>query len=301
MERVITLVKEKYALIDKELLINKPWLWETKIHLALAIGAGLSVFSLIVSLLFRSQLVSRGFHGAQIELLIPVSIAIFCLVGFGYWVSKHIFIIGDIDNIHINKSTFRLQFAAYFFGALVLAMPVGISLLVGFFQYSSNYGNIYPYLDVKAPLIVMCSLFAVTSLIQIIKSIDAFQLVKSLSLYAMLIVIETVIWNLSVWFGVLVGIASVILIAWLLNKKEEAAESPKINATQFVIALFMQILIPVSCCSLSYVASAILTETIFPFFNLHWLAISIGLFIYSYQILPQFHLYYLRYRQMPTA
>ena len=310
MKKVINIFKNRYDTIDKNLLLNKPWLWETKFHLALSLSAGLSIFSIVISTLFMDQIIGSDLYGMTVEPAIPTSMALLSLVGLGYWISKHIFLIGDHSNVHISKKTFRLQFVAYFASCLAFALPVGITFLFGYldFQLDSYEVNSQMYRDwglhrgfeVETPLAVVVGLFTIASLIQVVKSIDAFQLLKSLSLYAILIVTEALIWNLSVWLGLITGVATIVIIAWVINQKDKAAESPKINAAQFIIALFMQILLPVSCCMISYIPAAILAEGIFTFLNINWVAVIIGLSIFTYTIMPQFHMYYLRYRQLPT-
>lgn len=310
MKSIWSHINQKYQEIDHRLLIHKPWLWETKVHLAMVIGIALCLFSLIVSFFFSDQIVVREvYKGIHLNLPLPISISLISLIGFGYWLSKHLFLIGETENMAINNHVYRIQFLAYFTASLIFVLPTAISLIIGYSHYFMTYfGNDWLWAWVNTFeyaffVILLTVTLIIANSIQLLKSIGPLKLISIVSVFAICIVLETFLWNMSPVLGAISIIAIVFVGANKLlssEKQKQITPNQKAPLVELMVVLLIHVFAPIGSFTLAFIPAAIicafLPEQLESINLVAWL---IGIPFYVYKFLPQFHFYYLRSRQFP--
>ncbi|MGB0524067.1 MAG: hypothetical protein ACPGJS_13950 [Flammeovirgaceae bacterium] len=126
-----------YQEIDRKWLIHKPWLWETKLNLAISLGIGLSVLAMVFSGFYSDTLMVDAYSLDISPSFLGYLFISLCVIGFGFWFYKTAQFNGNIENINLDRSTLRMQFVAFYVSVLSFAMPVFIVVGIDCLKYQS--------------------------------------------------------------------------------------------------------------------------------------------------------------------
>ena len=306
MKQIWHNITNYYHTKDQQLLINRPWLWETKPHLAMVIGISLSLLALIISLLFPDQIVFREvYKGMHFNPTIPLCMGIVSLVGFGFWVSKHYYLIGLQGKLQISSRRYQLQFLSYFISCFLFSLPTLILLAIGFSHYfivNFEGGWLWMWGDMVPSttyVIILSFIFVLASIIQTLKSLPQLQLLKVISAFAILFTVEVLLWAINPLLGALLIILIPLTIALDAMKNELPARIQSDLKYQLIFMLLLQILAPIGSVAVAHFP-ALFSLLIVDQDYITCIAWPIGIAFYIYKFLPYFHEFYLKYRQLPV-
>ena len=296
MSQLLSHILKSYDRIDKKLLLHKPWLWETKLHLALVLGIALNLLTLMYAFLFRDEIVAYvNDFGVSSVNYIPYAAGILSAIVFFYWLSRVVTFRGDVANVCISKMIYIKQFLAYFASISLITLPIGIVIFIGYFTYYlsaiAKVRVLNGVMEDAWPILIglASTSFLLSMLVQIQKSIGWKHLAKGVSVYALLAVIAGI--GLNLYLSAFVTFISA-LIAFIFFIVAGNFKNRYFSSIGLFLALLVQFASPFICWAFSYglVLFFSLAHHQTPDWLIMWGAWTGGAISYTFFLSANFHI-----------
>ena len=264
--------------LDQEWLINKPWLWETRIHHVLT-------YTLPLNLIVLLGCLTTG----SIAIMHLIGI-VFSLVGFGYWIYKLWQFSIEQDRGATGDFVAQKRFGVYFLSMALFISPAVMPSFIG--EILLNDGSfLYLFLSVTVPAAMGAML------IQIWKQIHTKLFIYTVVTNVLGVVGFTVLISLSSFFVVLLVAAIIFSFPMLISLVTDVPKIRKFSNWKVIALASIQFYAP-------FLLSFVIGIFMIPFSQLFSglvfiLGLGIAAFSYIAYVLPTFRQMHIHMQSLP--
>lgn len=288
-----------YHQLDHHLLIHKPWIWETKVHLAVMLGFSITLVSGIATFLYPAPpLASHKFYVTQPVLTFVI--ATLSVIGGLYWLFAYIKFKGDVANTNLTAAIYKQQFIAVIISVLCFFAPLSTALLIDLGR--SDLTRTAEFVGVELLTFAFFGVFLALG-VNLLKSLALKKIVIMVSTAAMLMVVYAITLQvapiLSAFFILAVPVILLIYFTVVYDQKRISYFRLFVVCIGHVLALLLCWVKAAVFCLVIFLVFAVASIEVLSFFYVLGIW-SLGTGLYIQLFFPKQQYFYLAHQQQPA-